>query len=144
MAGIGVETRAYLNYYDKRLRTTGKSPLLALKDAIEFEKGAAVSDPNTRPFYAHMRKMLDAQAQQIRSFGKDYLEHLVTDYFPHLWADPDRAAKFYGAAITRRPLGGRKEFTRERVVDSLEDGIKAGMKPVSLNPAELVSAPAPW
>lgn len=131
-------TDAYLKYYDQRPRDVLTSPMKAMRDAIEFEKGRPISDPNARPFYAHMRQMLDAQAQQIRSFGKGYLDHLVTDYFPHLWKDEDQAAAFYGAAITRRPLGGRKEFTRERAVDSLEDGINAGMKPVTHNPAELV------
>lgn len=97
-----------------------------------------IPDPKTRPFYAHMRRMLDAQAEQIRSYGKGFLEHLVTDYFPHSWENPDAAAKFYGAAIQRRPIGGKKEFTRERVVDSLEEGVKAGMRPTTLNPAELV------
>ena len=131
-------TRAYLKYYDKQLRMTRKSPLLAMKDAIAFEKGKPIPDPNTRPFFAYMRKMLDAQAEQIQSYGKGFLDHLVTDYFPHSWQDPDAAAKFYGAALARRPLGGRREFTRERVIDSLEDGIKAGMRPTTLNPAELV------
>jgi len=131
-------TRAYLKYYDRQLRTTRGSPMLAMKDAIAFEKGMPIPDPKTRPFYAYMRKMLDAQADQIRSYGKGFLDHLVTDYFPHQWTDPDKAASFYGAAIQRRPLGGRKEFTRERVVDSLEEGIKSGMRLNTLNPAELV------
>jgi len=131
-------TRPYLKYYDRQLPSTDHSPLLAMRDAIAFEKGQEVPDPNTRPFFAHMRKMLDTQATQIRSYGKGFLEHLVTDYFPHQWKDPEAAAMFYGAAIQRRPLGGRKEFSRERVFDTLEDGIKAGLTPATHNPAEMV------
>jgi hypothetical protein len=131
-------THAFVKYFDQRGQDVLRDPLKAMESAIQFEKGQPVTDPHARPFFAAMRQMLDEQAAQIRSFGQGYLEHLVTDYFPHLWEDPQGATTFMNSQLTRRPLGGNKKFTKERVFDTLEDGINAGMKPVTHNPAEMV------
>lgn len=129
---------AFVKHFDKRGQGVISDPLKAMEPAIQFEKGQQITDAKARPFFAAMRQMLDRQAEQIQSFGNGYLEHLVTDYFPHLWEDPESAASFMDTQLSRRPLGGGKAFTKERVFDTLEDGIKAGMKPITHNPAEMV------
>lgn len=131
--------RAFVDYYDRRGTAVNRDPSKALEQAIRFENGQMnLIDPKERPFFAAMRKMLDEQATQIQGFGKGYLDHLVTNYFPHLWKDPNGAATFLDQHLTRRPIGGGKKFTKERTFATLEEGLKAGFEPVSTNPAELV------
>jgi hypothetical protein len=131
---------AFQRYYDDRPRDVLADPRKALDDVIRFQRGEPIEDPKARPFFAAVRHLLDAQADEIRSFGKGYLEHLVEDYFPQQWKDPERAERFYQGFANKRPLAGDRRFTRQRVFADYEEGIAAGLEPASSNPVDLLMA----
>lgn len=75
----------------------------------------------------------------IQQFHPDALQHLIENYFPHIWEDPQRASGVM-AQVASRLFAGRKEFLKERSLPFFEDGLKAGLKPISDNPVDLLMA----
>ena len=67
--------------------------------------------------------------------GLNFLEN----YFPHFWQKPDQIAKdFIPEIMARRPLEGNKSFLKQRVFQTIQEGIEAGYKPITTNPEELM------
>ena len=79
------------------------------------------------------RDRLDNAHKAITQF-KDI--PFIENFFPHFWEKPD--AKLSGIIFPKRPLQGAKPFTKQRVFQDIQTGIKAGYTPVSTNPEELV------
>ncbi|MEO5625999.1 MAG: hypothetical protein ABIQ70_08335, partial [Dokdonella sp.] len=138
VAQADASVNAFIKYFDKRPKEVREDPRQALADVIRFQRGEPTLDPLTRPFFASVRHLLDTQAAEIRSHGSKYLEHLVENYFPQQWEEPERTHAFYTDAMAKRPLAGGKKFTKERVFNDYEEGIAAGFKPISTNPADLL------
>lgn len=84
-----------------------------------------------------IRKTLDTTRDEIRALGTGKLEHFITDYFPHIWEDPQQAASVVGQILGKRPLGGPASFLKERTIPTTREGIEAGLKPVTTNPVDL-------
>ena len=124
-------------FYDKRPRDVLNDPMKALKDVIDFQNGRPV-DPKVKPFFDTMNDLYDEQVKEIQSFGKDYLNHLIENYFPQQWKDPNKAAEWYVNFLGKRPIAGDKSFTKERVFKDYEAGIKAGFEPISHNPVDMM------
>ncbi len=85
-----------------------------------------------------LRTTLDELRAQVQGLGKGKLQQYYENYFPHIWQNPRRAAEVFGAFFGRRPLEGGKAFLKKRTLPTFEDGLNAGLKPVSDNPVELV------
>ncbi len=63
----------------------------------------------------------------------------IENFFPHFWEKPDVVEKeFMASALAKRPLAGPQTFLKQRIFDTINEGIKAGYKPVSTNPEELM------
>ena len=61
------------------------------------------------------------------------LESFREHYFPQMWKEKDAATAY----LSKRPLKGNEGFRKERVYQDTEEGIKAGLTPISNNPIEL-------
>lgn len=116
--------------FDKR------SPQQNLEDIARYQKGLPISDPAVEDFFRVFKDMSDRNVEMIRAFGEGYLEQVRAHYFTNLWKDPAQAEKFL-AAFQRRPLEGSKSFMEHQVFPTVLDGIKAGLEPVSTNPADI-------
>jgi hypothetical protein len=81
-----------------------------------------------------MRIALDIGKKRIQDLGKGDLDNFIENYFPHIWEDPNAAAKIFG----KKPLEGPKSFLKKRTIPTTKEGLAAGLKPVTENPAELV------
>ena len=100
----------------------------------DIESGAEVS-PELKPLVTSLRSILDTDRKDVQSLGKGALSNYIENYFPHLWKLPDKASEVYGRA--RSSLEGRKGFLKERTHATFEDGLKAGLEPLSTNPIEI-------
>jgi len=59
--------------------------------------------------------------------------NFVDDYLRQMWKDPKKAEQFFGGGKE-----GSKSFTKGRIYDSYEQGIrKGGLEPVTLDPIEI-------
>lgn len=130
---------AFRSHFDARPKDIRSDPSKAYADVIAYQQKKPIADPVAAKFIDTMADMLDKQASAIRAFGEDKLG-LLDQYFPQLWKDPGRAEKMYADMQAKRPLAGSKGFTKERVFEDYEAGIKAGMEPAFDNPADALMA----
>lgn len=105
-------------------------------DQSYFEKHA-----DLKPMADVIAKMFAEKAQAIRELGTGALQNLRENYFPHLWnREPaGDAQREIFSTLAKRPLEGRKAFTKERIFDDVQAGLDAGFEPVSNNPLDLVA-----
>jgi hypothetical protein len=85
-----------------------------------------------------LRRLLDGRRQQVQDLGGGKLQKFYENYFPHIWQNPKSAKKVFASFFGRRPLEGGKSFLKQRTLPTFEDGLAAGLKPVSDNPIDLV------
>ena len=52
------------------------------------------------------------------------LTTFIHHYLPHIWADPDEAAKVFNQTVGRRPLEGDKSFLKQRIIPKIRDGLR--------------------
>jgi hypothetical protein len=115
-----------------RLRTLGEQGSRLGKSA----EGISATDLQS---VAHqMRAMLNQRVEQVRALGTGKLQTVIENYFPHIWKDPTKAEEFYKVYGGGGTLEGSKAFLKKRTIPTTEEGISAGLEPVSYNPVELV------
>jgi N12 class adenine-specific DNA methylase/2'-5' RNA ligase len=84
------------------------------------------------------REMLDGRRQDVQDLGTGKLENWIENYFPHIWEDPEKATKFAADWLAKRPFEGKKAFLKKRKIPTIQEGMNAGLVPVSTNPVDLV------
>jgi hypothetical protein len=89
-----------------------------------------------QPFAKTVRSMLDEMRDEL--VKKGLLEHYYQDYFPHVWKDPHRAQSVLDSLRARKPMGGSGAYKRGRTFTTIEEGLKAGLEPISDNPLDMV------
>jgi DNA repair protein RadC len=102
------------------------------------ERGGANLGPEDRQLKAQIDQMFSEAIDEVHRVRPDALQSLIQNYFPHIWKDPEQAKRVFATALSRRPLEGSKAFLRQRVLDYTVDGLKAGLRPVSDNPIDMV------
>lgn len=109
----------------------------AVMDAFETNRAALP------PRYADLAKTFDEEfawrIKKIQKFAPQALRHLITNYFPHVWKDPVRAADVMNQIATRL-FAGRKEFLKQRTLPIFVEGLARGLEPISDNPVDLLLA----
>lgn len=112
-----------------------KQPEAARLDFMaKIENGESVP-PQFKELGDMYRTRLDNAHAAITKY-KDI--NFLENFFPHFWEKPGDVEKdFMPQAFAKRPLQGSKPFTKQRIFKTIEEGIKAGYKPVSTNPEEL-------
>lgn len=136
-----------------------RTPGQAVRFMFDMEGGNVHADPAAQSYGNVFRQMLDDKRTEVQNLGTGALKKFITDYFPHIWKDPQKAAAVFGEG--KRPLRGSKSFTMKRTIPTIEQGmfpngtpanldtmsmaeIKAevakqgGLEPLSYNPAEQV------
>lgn len=84
-----------------------------------------------------IRDMLDTTRDAVRSLGTGHLENFIANYFPHIWSDPNAAAKIINQITGKRPLEGTRSFLKRRTIPTTKEGIELGLEPISTNPVDL-------
>lgn len=118
-------------------RLIGKDPALVRQATAAWEQGKPIQDPTLREFFAKAQKYGDSMVERVRQTGKEM--GYLTNYLPHLYKDPKRAAEVFYNYMQGRPLrtGG---FTKQRFHETLEHARAAGLEPISENPVDLFLA----
>ncbi len=105
-------------------------------DAVEH--GTKFNDKRVQSYADIMRQVLDNKKAEVQALGTGKLQSWIENYFPHIWQDPKKATIFAGQWLAKRPFEGSKSFLKRRTIPTTMDGIRAGLKPISDNPVDLV------
>lgn len=104
-------------------KTAMTLPKLQGDDSLNVIRGveSGVDTGDTSTLAPQIRQVLDAKFKQLQDAGVDigYLKN----YFPHRWANPDKVADAYAVAKQRSGI------QNDRVIPTLDEGIKLGFKP---------------
>ena len=85
-----------------------------------------------------MRELLDRYRDAVQDLGSGKLQSFYETYFPHMWERPNDAIDAFKLIFARRPIEGSKSFLKQRKFQSFQEGVDAGLKPISENPVDLV------
>jgi len=111
-----------------------------LQSIDQWENDRPVTDPVARQFFDQMNSAFASRIARIRELAPDAMQHLIENYFPHIWEDTGKAAKWYQSQMAKRPLEGNKSFLKQRSWGTIAEGMESGLKPVSTNPVDLALA----
>ncbi len=116
-----------------------KSPIEDNYDFISHVEGGNLQNlpPAYQPIARELRRLLDESRQRVQDLGTGKLENYIENYFPHIWEDPNKAANVFAKTVAKRPFEGSKAFLKQRTYNTFEEGLDAGLKPVSDNPVDL-------
>lgn len=101
------------------------------------ELGHTQATPELNALQSSLRGEFNKRVREVRALGTGKLEHVLQDYFPHIWKDPEAAVSWYARILGKRPLKGPASFLKRRTIPTTVDGIAAGLQPVSYNPIDL-------
>lgn len=99
------------------------------------EGGAKQTDPKMQAAADALRDLYDDRLSQIQKRDPDFKG--IEDYMGHAWKDPRKASALIADYMKKRPLAGDQSFKKSRVFMTQEEGIKAGLEPVTDNPVTM-------
>jgi hypothetical protein len=106
---------------------------------IDFsERGGSNLSPADQKLKGQFDQILKDAVNEVHRVDPNALRKLITDYFPHLWEDPEAANRVFADVLSHRPLLGSRGFMKQRTLEYFVDGLKAGLRPVSDNPVDLL------
>lgn len=119
-------------YFDKLLGKgeEGKRESVAFMEALD--KGTLTDNPYAK----QVKELLEENKKQIGEVSPEKMQWLKEDYFPRLVEQKDVPAAI--EYLSRRPLGGKKGFLKQRVFDDIMELEAAGFKLKSYNPIDLL------
>lgn len=129
------QAEATLKAAGRYAATLPRAAQFALDDAIEH--GRPLADPQQAALAEGLRTLLDTEAARIQALGTGKLQQLIEHYLPHIWTDPEAAARVIGQMSAKRPFKGSQSFTKHRTIATMREGLEAGLTPVTYNPVEL-------
>ena len=99
-------------------------------------KGAELKDPTLKPVADQMREIYENRRAQIEALDPESKATFVTDYYPHMWKEknPTLANPEVGGGLPPKQGSGRN--LKKRTIPTIEDGLAAGLTPVTDNPLE--------
>lgn len=140
MASASLKTAAQI------LRKNDPATNLGIIDKLET--GKPLGSPGLDAYKAARKAGYDERIKQVQAVNPDALQHLIEDYFPHLWTREsiDRVAgnlqgipndNPWARIFGKRPLEGSKSFLKQRTIPTTAEGIAIGLEPVTTNPVML-------
>lgn len=94
--------------------------------------GAAIS-PRMQQFADIFRRAMQERRVRIAQLPANVKQKFIDDYYPHMWKDPNAARQFLKTWGNRVGTGGT---LKKRSIPTIEEGIRAGLVPDTLNPVE--------
>lgn len=116
-----------------------KNPVQDNHEFIRQMEGGDISKlpASEQPMAKTLRGLLDNARKQVQDLGTGKLEHFIENYFPHIWEQEGDASKVFKRVFGKKPFEGPKSFLKKRTLETFQDGLDAGLKPVSDNPVDL-------
>ena len=103
--------------------------------SIQWRTGTPTGDAKLDECAKTIRGLLDAARDRIQALGKGQLADFYENYFPHIWKDPTKAEQ---VNLTGKKFQKSPAFLKQRTVETIKQGLAAGLVPVTTNPVELV------
>lgn len=92
-----VQARAKFDEMRKQMDKLSKPESLTFIDNVE--RGVGQPSPEFQSTADNLRSEFDKRVAQVRALGTGKLEHVIQDYFPHLWKDPDAGVSWYARIL---------------------------------------------
>lgn len=125
-------TRAALEPFQKYVNGLPDADRLGLLGYIENRsKGWTLADKKLQPLADRLRDTFDARKAKLEAMPSTTGASFIEDYFPHMWKDQAKASEFLKAFGGRQGSGRN---LRKRSIPTIEDGIQAGLEPISTDP----------
>lgn len=96
--------------------------------------GAAPIPPQMQGLADTLRATFKEREAKIAAMPSHAQMAFVEDYFPHFWKDPAAAQNYVASGGFGKQGSGAS--TKARTMPTIEDGIRAGLDPVTTNPLE--------
>ena len=113
-----------------------------LQESLDFinriEAGERQPADRLQEWADAVRDLLDRTRDAVQGLGTGKLQTFYETYFPHVWKRPDKAGDVFKSIFAKRPIEGPKAFLKKRKYQSFQEGIDAGLEPVSENAIDLV------
>ncbi len=127
------QTRAALLPHEQKILSMQPQQRLDLMGYMEGRsKGKAIPDPDLQEFADEFRNQMDSRKERIKLQGIE--AGVIEDYVTHFWQDRNAAKQFVKGFMAKQGSGGS---LKERTIPTIEEGVRAGLKPVSDNPVEI-------
>lgn len=112
----------------------------AVMDALERDRNALPRE--LQDFAARFDKEFAWRIAEVRRLAPTAMQHLIQNYFPHIWEKADLPAvrALMAEVSARAPLHGAKGFLKQRSISFIHEGLMRGLKPISDNPVDVVLA----
>jgi hypothetical protein len=105
------------------------------RDFIDkMERKEDQGDPLKNHLAEILRTALDEARNRITAVNGNFQEYLE-NYFPHIWANVGKGQEL---SKQMRGMSGNESFTKNRELDTFDEGIRQGLQPVTYNPLRLV------
>lgn len=126
--------KAKLDPYYEYLSSMPEPAQLQFMNRVEtFNKNVKLADPKAEKAAGQLRDIYQGVRNDLEKDPNFDKMGFVEDYYPHMWQDPAKAQTFIRDWISKT---GSARSTQKRSIPTIEDGLKAGLKLKSTNPAE--------
>lgn len=109
-----------------------------LEQIDNFENDRPITSTAHAAFFNAMKEGFQQRLDEIERLSPGAMDGFIENYYPHEWQDPLKAGKWISGVLSKRPLGGNKNFMKDRYWPTLKAGMDSGLKPVSTNPVDVV------
>lgn len=128
-------TRAALGQYEAQINAMPPQQQLDLLGYMEGRSGGAkIPDPKLQAFADEFRDAMKLREQKIAGSSRLSQAGILEDYVTHYWKDPAAARVFVNRWSSKQGSGGT---LKKRTIPTIEEGIKAGLVPLTNNPLEI-------
>lgn len=140
LAQFARKTDALVAGFKNAAKAMDKLPVEARYEYMrQWEHGQKQATPELELIAQAQRDARDDRVKQVQALGTGKLQSLIENYFPHIWKDPAKAEAAFREFNARRPFEGNKSWTKQRVIDYIEEGRAMGLELVTDNPIELMN-----
>ncbi len=127
------QTRAALQPFEQKIQALAPQQRLDLLGYMEGRsKGKTIPDLDLQEYANQFRNEMDSRKERIKLQGIE--AGVIEDYVTHFWQDRNAAKEFVKGFQSKQGSG---RSLKERTIPTIEEGIRAGLKPVSDNPTEI-------
>jgi hypothetical protein len=128
-------TRAALGQYEAQINAMPPQQQLDLLGYMEGRStGAKIPDPKLQAFADEFRDAMKLREQKIASSSRLSQAGILEDYVTHYWKDPAAARVFVNRWTSKQGSGAT---LKKRSIPTIEEGIRAGLVPLTNNPLEI-------
>ncbi len=108
-------------------------------DLIRYMEGRSttappLANPQAQRLADTLRTAFEQRAAKIAAMPTHQQMAFVQDYYPHFWQDPAQAAAYVNSGAVGKQGSGAS--MKARSMPTIEQGIQAGLTPVTTNPLE--------